>query len=1040
MDIKRFTSLVTFTFCVGASALNASELPDWQNPEIFEKNRLPMSAHFSTNGLKQDLNGIWKFCWYDNINNRDKTFFLTDYDDSDWDTIPVPGMWELNGYGDPLYNNFGFPWEGHYKANPPIPHDEHNYAGQYRRSFIIGEEWKGKDIFLHIGSATSNIRVWVNGKEVGYSEDSKLEAQFDITQYVKKGQNLIAFEIFRWCDGTYLEDQDFWRLTGIARDTYIYSREKNRIEDIRIVASASGEATICAEVSKGIEKISFEIMDAAGKVVGSQTLKVDHKNLSDRRIPQIKTSIKITDVMTWSAETPNLYILDTKVYDKKGMTEKTSIEFGFRDVCIQNGLLLINGKPILVKGVNRHELNPYKGYVVSEEDMIKDIMIMKQLNINAVRTSHYPNDPLWYSLCDRYGLFVIAEANVESHGMGVKDKSLSHYTSYESAHKIRVQRMIERDFNHPSIIGWSLGNESGQGPNIRKSYDLAKEMDSSRFVQYQYEQGLCEGFSDIFCPMYLSYGKCEKYATSNPDRPLIQCEYAHAMGNSMGGLKEYWDLIRKHPHYQGGFIWDFADQALYWPSQNNGTDHIFAYGGDFNDYDISDNSFCCNGIVASDRSLHPHAYEVAYQYRPIHTFGTQTLGEVEIYNEYFFIDLSRYTMEWDIEVNGVKVLCGSVINLDVKPQEKRCISLEFNENDIFSAAGISSLDSDDIYLNVRYKLRSKDGILPSGTVISYDQICINEEKFSEYKNISGISEYTKGNGQHIFKGCLDFQWEIVFDGESGKLQEYAINGKNMIEDGISPCLARAATENDLGARFDQSQDFWRSLEYTVENFSVQKLEDRYRIEVAYKAFEDIAKISLTYDIFADGAMSITERLTDAGKLSSSFMLPRFGVEMCMNGAYSNIEYFGLGPNENYSDRNSSAVVGLYRQRVEDMYHYGYVRPQESGTRTGLKWLKVTDDNGSGFKISSDLKYSASALPFNWKEMDVRMLGNDQAHSLELKEKAFEGKRSEGKTWINLDLMQMGLGCINSWGAWPKSEYQVKAQPYEFTIHFVPVYN
>jgi beta-galactosidase len=340
-------------------------------------------------------------------------------------------------------------------------------------------------------------------------------------------------------------------------------------------------------------------------------------------------------------------------------------------------------------------------------------------------------------------------------------------------------------------------------------------MDSSRFVQYQYEQGLCEGFSDVFCPMYLSYGKCEKYATSNPDRPLIQCEYAHAMGNSMGGLKEYWDLIRKYPHYQGGFIWDFADQALYWTSQNNGTDHIFAYGGDFNDYDISDNSFCCNGIVASDRSLHPHAYEVAYQYRPIHTFSTQKLGEVEIYNEYFFIDLSRYTIEWDIEVNGVKVLCGSVINLDVKPQEKRCISLGFNENDICSAAGISSLGSDDIYLNVRYKLRRKDGILPSGTVISYDQICINEGKISEYKNISGISEYTEENGQHIFKGCLDFQWEIVFDEESGKLQEYAINGKNMIEDGISPCLARAATENDLGARFDQSQDFWRSLEYTV---------------------------------------------------------------------------------------------------------------------------------------------------------------------------------------------------------------------------------
>lgn len=1018
----------------------AAELPDWQDPEIFEKNRMPMSAFFSTDGLKINLNGIWKFCWYENPDSRDMNFFKTDFDDSSWDCIPVPGMWELNGYGDPLYNNFGFPWEGHYKPDPPFPCHEHNYAGQYRRNFDIGDEWNGKDIFLHIGSATSNVRVWINGKEAGYSEDSKLEARFDITGYVKKGTNLIALEIFRWCDGTYLEDQDFWRLTGLARDTYIYSREKNRIEDIRIVASASGDASVWAEVSKGIKKISFEILDDKGKLVGSKTLNIDNEILSDKLLPQVNTCINVPDVKTWSAETPNLYTLNTTVYDRKGMAEKTSIEFGFRDVCIKDGLLLVNGKPVLIKGVNRHELNPYKGYVVSEEDMIRDILIMKQLNINAVRTSHYPNDPLWYSLCDRYGLYVVAEANVESHGMGVKEKSLSYYPSYENAHKIRVQRMIQRDFNHPSIIAWSLGNESGQGPNIRKSYDLAKKMDTSRFVQYQYEQGLCEGFSDVFCPMYLSYGKCEQYVTSDPDRPLIQCEYAHAMGNSLGGLKEYWDLIRKYPHYQGGFIWDFADQALYWPAKNEGTDHIFVFGGDFNDYDISDNSFCCNGIVASDRSLHPHAYEVAYQYRSIHTYGTSDPGEIEVYNEYFFIDLSRFMMDWDIEVDGIKVLCGSVRHLDIKPQRKGRISLGFDEDDIKSAAGISTSGPHDIYLNVRYKLKCKDGILPAGTLMSHDQICIAQADICKYVNDNGVPEYTFDNDRHVFEGNIPFPWHIVFDSISGSLVEYSINGNNIIEDGILPCLARAATENDLGADFDDSQDIWRSMKYIVDKTSIEKMEDRYRIVVDYKPYEDISQISLTYDIYADGTISIREKMTDAGNLADAFMLPRFGIGMSLNGAYSNLEYFGLGPHENYSDRCSSASMGLYCNRVEDMYHYGYVRPQESGTRTQLKWIAVTDDGGTGLKFFSDIRFSASALPFNWRDMDVKMMDNEQAHSLELKEKAYEGRRSEGKTWVNIDMSQMGLGCINSWGAWPRGEYQVKAQPYEFIVHITPVFS
>ena len=1051
------------TILIGAAAMYAAlgtaqaknnNLPDWQDPQVVQKNRLPMAASFHTGGLKMSLNGTWKFAWYETIDSRSMDFFKTDYTDAEWGEMPVPGMWELNGYGDPVYKNVGWAWSGHYVNNPPYPAMEHNYAGQYRRTFVLGEEWNGEDIFLRIGSATSNVRVWVNGKEVGYSEDSKLEARFDITKYVKTGENLIALEIFRWCDGTYLEDQDFWRMTGLAREVYIYSRDKNRIEDVRVHASADGTADITAEVTKGVKEVKFIIVDPFDKEVASEVVTVSSKVKSERGLPTAKAKISVPSVKTWSAETPWLYTLKMVSYDSKGMTEVSLLEIGFRDIEIKDGQLLVNGQPVLFKGANRHEMNPYKGYVVSESDMIQDIMIMKQLNINAVRTSHYPNDPLWYSLCDKYGLYVIDEANNESHGMGYGKESLAHDPDYTTAHLERIKRLVQRDYNHPSVIIWSMGNEAGHGMNFMKGYELIKSMDQSRPVHYERADG--GPGTDIACPMYFDYESCEKYASRDPRpaKPLIQCEYAHAMGNSMGGLKEYWDLIRKYPVYQGGFIWDFVDQALWWPAdaEKYGTDHVFVFGGDFNDYDPSDNSFCCNGIIAADRSLHPHAYEVAYQYRSILTSADRAsalAGKVDVYNENFFIDLSRYILHWGIEVDGRQVLTGCTPMPAVAPQATETVSLGYNEADIMEACGLHDLDYHDIYLNVRYVLKRTDGLLSAGAEVAYDQICITDAPLELFADYSGIPAYGQDGDKHVFTGEMVFEgttgvrvapWEAVFDAAKGALVSYTLGGKQMVESPLQPCFARAATENDLGAGHDRRMAHWRNAEFNVTEFAVEAADSCYRVAVEFAPIKDFAYVRMTYNIYADGVIEAVEEFKDAGNLENGKLINRIGMEFAMPGEYSTFEFFGLGPFENYCDRSSSALMGHYVQRVEDQYHYGYARPQESGTKTQLKWMKVVDDNGAGLEISSDVKFSASALPFHWKELDVRMLGNNQAHSLELKNKAYENQRSLGKTWVNFDLVQMGLGCINSWGAWPRMEHLVIPQEYSFRFVIRPVNN
>ena len=1009
-----------------------TKMEPWQDPNVFQENRMPMRATFVTAQQQTlSLNGLWKFYFNPTVEGRLKGFEAVGYDDGAWDEIPVPGLWDLNGYCDPMYVNAGYPWSGHFENNPPNPALEHNYVGQYRRTFTVDPSWIGRQICLNIGSATSNVRVWVNGKMVGYSEDSKLEARFDLTRFVHAGENLIALEIFRWCDGTYLEDQDFWRFAGIARGVEVYTREKERIEDVHVTGRADGRLKVHVEVTKGISAVSLEVL-------GGRTA-FDHVAIDGIR--PVKGAVDIDDTYfepaCWSAEAPNLYTLRVQAYTKKGLAESTDIPFGFRTVEVVGNQLLVNGQPVLIKGADRHELSATGGYVVSEAEMVRDIRIMKELNINAVRTCHYPDDPRWLALCDQYGLYVVDEGNIESHGMGYGPETLAKNPLFAAAHLERDSRMVRRDFNHPAVIVWSLGNEAGAGPNFEACYDWIKAFDPSRPVQYEQavigREKRSLRYTDIYCPMYSSPDGDRAYL-QHADKPLIQCEYAHAMGNSMGNFREYWDLIRSEPAYQGGFIWDFMDQALRWPSDKPGTDHVYIFGGDLNEYDPSDGSFNCNGVIAADRSLHPHAYEVRYQYRNILTTAGDRPGVVRIYNENFFTDLSRYRLLWTLEADGVAVRTGVVEHLDVAPQAARTLDL-----------GIGDLPEGKVVtLTVHYLLKVADPLLPAGHEVAYDQLVLRDGSVCAgcaCAPAKGVVKADESAAAFRFAGTVAIPgtlgeryaaWEVTVDKALGALSSYKLNGKELVCSPLVPCFDRALVENDLGARFQKTFAFWRNPELKVASAEAKADGEAWLVEVAFAPIGGKALVQVTYRVEPDGKVTVSESLKDAGGLSETGYLFRFGMRLAMPGAHSDLDFFGLGPWENYADRCSAALLGRYRQRVEDQYHYGYARAQESGTHTGMRWMRLLDAAGDGLAFRSAKPFSASALPFSLEEMDTHV------HSLELKAKAHENERSRGTTWVHVDSAQMGVGGITSWGTWPLKEYLLPAQPYDFTFFIEPV--
>ena len=1022
------------TCCLAMCSLaTMAQHDEWKNPEINAVNRAPMHTNYfayssSEEAAKADkenssnfmtLNGIWKFNWVKNADARPTDFYRTDYNDKGWGQMKVPGVWEMNGYGDPIYVNVGYAWRSQYKNNPPYVPIENNHVGSYRKEIIIPAEWSGKEIFAHFGSVTSNMYLWVNGKYVGYSEDSKLEAEFNLTKYLKPGKNLIAFQVFRWCDGTYLEDQDFFRYSGVGRNCYLYSRNKKYIQDIRVTPDldsnyTNGTLNVALNLN-GSGTVELNLTDPAGKSVA--TAQVNGNG-------QKSVVMDVNNPEKWTAETPNLYTLTATLKNGSNTLEVIPVKVGFRKIELKGGQILVNGQPVLFKGADRHEMDPDGGYVVSRERMLQDILRMKQLNINAVRTCHYPDDNLWYDLCDQYGIYVVAEANIESHGMGYGKETLAKNPSYKKAHMERNQRNVQRGYNHPSIIFWSLGNEAGYGPNFEQCYTWIKNEDKTRAVQY--EQAGTNEFTDIFCPMYYDYDACKKYSEGNIDKPLIQCEYAHAMGNSQGGFKEYWDLIRKYPKYQGGFIWDFVDQSNHWKNKD-GID-IYGYGGDFNKYDASDNNFNDNGLISPDRRPNPHAHEVGYFYQSIWTTpGDLSKGEIKVYNENFFRDLSAYYMEWQLLANGEVMQTGVVQDLNVAPQQTATLKLNLNTEKICPCK--------ELLLNVTYKLKAAETLMPAGSTVAYDQLTIRpytanalELKNQKASNLDIVVPVIKDN-DHNYLIVEGENFIIEFNKHNGYLSRYEADGMQLLNPGaqLTPNFWRAPTDNDYGAGLQHRYAVWKNpgLKLTSLKQSIENEQAIVQAEYEMKAVK--GKLFLTYVINNEGAVKVTQKM-EAGKEEKVSDMFRFGMQMQMPENFNEVEYYGRGPVENYADRNHSTLIGKYRQTVAEQF-YPYIRPQETGTKTDLRWWRVLNISGNGLQFVGDAPFSASALNYSIESLDDGVQ-KDQRHSPEVAKAPF--------TNLCIDKVQMGLGCVNSWGTLPLEKYRVPYQDYEFSFILTPV--
>ena len=1022
------------TCCLAMCSLaTMAQHDEWKNPEINAVNRAPMHTNYfayssSEEAAKADkenssnfmtLNGIWKFNWVKNADARPTDFYRTDYNDKGWGQMKVPGVWEMNGYGDPIYVNVGYAWRSQYKNNPPYVPIENNHVGSYRKEIIIPAEWSEKEIFAHFGSVTSNMYLWVNGKYVGYSEDSKLEAEFNLTKYLKPGKNLIAFQVFRWCDGTYLEDQDFFRYSGVGRNCYLYSRNKKYIQDIRVTPDldsnyTNGTLNVALNLN-GSGTVELNLTDPAGKSVA--TAQVNGNG-------QKSVVMDVSNPEKWTAETPNLYTLTATLKNGSNTLEVIPVKVGFRKIELKGGQILVNGQPVLFKGADRHEMDPDGGYVVSRERMLQDILRMKQLNINAVRTCHYPDDNLWYDLCDQYGIYVVAEANIESHGMGYGKETLAKNPSYKKAHMERNQRNVQRGYNHPSIIFWSLGNEAGYGPNFEQCYTWIKNEDKTRAVQY--EQAGTNEFTDIFCPMYYDYDACKKYSEGNIDKPLIQCEYAHAMGNSQGGFKEYWDLIRKYPKYQGGFIWDFVDQSNHWKNKD-GID-IYGYGGDFNKYDASDNNFNDNGLISPDRRPNPHAHEVGYFYQSIWTTpGDLSKGEIKVYNENFFRDLSAYYMEWQLLANGEVMQTGVVQDLNVAPQQTATLKLNLNTEKVCPCK--------ELLLNVTYKLKAAETLMPAGSTVAYDQLTIRpytakalELKNQKASNLDIVVPVIKDN-DHNYLIVEGENFIIEFNKHNGYLSRYEADGMQLLNPGaqLTPNFWRAPTDNDYGAGLQHRYAVWKNpgLKLTSLKQSIENEQAIVQAEYEMKAVK--GKLFLTYVINNEGAVKVTQKM-EAGKEEKVSDMFRFGMQMQMPENFNEVEYYGRGPVENYADRNHSTLIGKYRQTVAEQF-YPYIRPQETGTKTDLRWWRVLNISGNGLQFVGDAPFSASALNYSIESLDDGVQKH-QRHSPEVAKAPF--------TNLCIDKVQMGLGCVNSWGPLPLEKYRVPYQDYEFSFILTPV--
>ena len=1016
-------SLCLALLSMSSGALAQSE-SRWQNVNINQQNREPRRANFfafenlekaqsfdkkkSANYLSME--GMWKFNFVKDHNKRPANFFALKYDDSQWKDFPVPGLFELNGYGDATYKNIGYAWATQFDPNPPYISELNNYTGSYRRTFELSKNWKGKDVYFHVGSATSNLTLWVNGKYVGYSEDSKVAAEFNISKYLKPGKNLIAMQVMRWCDGSYFEDQDFWRLTGIAREVYLYARPKLHAADIRLNAALEnnyqdGVLNYKVSLKGGKTDVAITLCDKDGKQIAQAT--------------GAQGVIKVPKVNAWTAETPYLYKAYITLKNKQGAAEVIPQKVGFRNVEIKNAQLLVNGQPVLVKGADRHEMDPDGGYVVSLERMIQDIKIMKQLNINAVRTSHYPCDPRWYDLCDEYGIYITAEANLESHGMGYEEKSLAKFPEYIVPHIERNEGNVKPLINHPSVIVWSLGNEGGYGVNFEKAYDWVKACDKTRPAQY--ERGGYDSKTDIYCPMYIGYEESESYCKSNGTKPYIQCEYAHAMGNSEGGFKEYWDLIRKYPKYQGGYIWDFVDQGLRDKSPVTGKE-IFTYGGDYGRYPGSDYNFNCNGIIAPNRRLNPHAYEIQYilQNVWIKDFDAEN-GSFNVYNENFFKNIDDLSLTATLFANGVKLTTVAIPDTKgIAPQATKLVKSEALKSAIEKAEAEHA--TEEITINFAFASDGSQPLVDKGQVMARQQIVLNGYEFDKVDAPANTGSKIEVEETNSYVKVSAERMSVTIGKKTGMIDYLDVDGEPMLKfrESMTPEFWRAPTDNDYGASLQKKMRAWKNPQMNLKSFDKSESKDSVVLTAQFEMPEVKAQLMLRYRINAAGEVAVTQQMTTdkEAKIADLF---RYGMQLQMPASFSRLEYYGRGPEENYIDRHSSAFIGKYEANVKDEY-YPYVRPQESGNHTDIRYFSIFNPaTGKGITFEGYAPMECSAIPYLVEDLDAG-IEKEHAwgqHSGDLVEK--------GLVQLHIQQRQFGLGCIDSWGSSPMEKYRMHYQ-------------
>lgn len=1000
--------------------------PEWNNnPEVFQVNRLEAHAslipyeeiYSSENYLL--LNGDWKFSFAENPEKRIKNFYENDYDTTGWKEIKVPGHWQLQGYDYPQYTNKLYPWHGKENVKVGFAPTEYNPVGSYVRSFQLHEGFKNRPLYISFQGVEAAFYLWINGEFVGYSEDSFSPSEFDITPYVIDGENKIAVEVYRWCDASWLEDQDFWRLSGIFRDVYLYTTADAHIYDFSVITDlddnyTNAELKIKAKVTnyfeKEMEDMTLEALlyDKNNSLVYNEPLKMK-VDLNNKPEMVLEISKLIENPLKWSAEQPNLYNLVLTLKDNTGdIIETAHCYVGFRKFELKDGFMKINGERILFKGVNRHEFNCKYGRSISYEDMVYDIKLMKKFNINAVRTSHYPNNVLWYELCDKYGLYVIDETNLETHGMW----ELGHYKEEEilpgshpewtAAVIDRCNSMFERDKNHPSILIWSLGNEAYGGENFIKMHDFLRSKDSTRLIHYEglFHHRATEAASDMESQMYTKPRDVEAYALSNPKKPFILCEYSHSMGNSNGNLFKYWELFRRYPILQGGFIWDWIDQALLTKTEN-GIEYL-AYGGDFGDTP-NDNNFCGNGIIFADRTLTPKIYEVKKCYESIKIEAIDLCqGKFKIYNEFLFTNLNEYSLQWNIDKNGVSIFEGSM-EVDVKPNSYESIDINYE-------LPKANSDEDEYILNISFVLKNDTMWAERGHEVSFEQFKLLPELKHIEKFTGKFSDIIINNDLNkIIVEGKDFS--AIFHKSKGELVSYRYKGLELLKSPITPNFWRAVTDNDRGNYLEQRCNSWREAgkNKILKNISIEDFKSLLQIKVSFILPTTIASECIVfYEIYGDGTIKITETLVPGSDMPE---IPEVGMMFVMDRAFENLTWYGKGPHESYWDRNKGAKIGLYKGKVSEQF-VPYLRPQECGNKTDVKWATLVSDEGIGLIIKGSPAIELNALPYTPFELEE----NDHAYKL----------HQSDKVVVRVNYKQMGVGGDDTWGAKTHEEFTLYA--------------